>query len=221
MLGHCEPPTALSKLTFERKKIPFSIVGFRTPMRCLCRPGRACFFLFCLPLIFLTDSSSSETETGFLSSGFVAALRFVHNCPTRLQQGRFGVLPVLLPYLASKTANRGHTRAFLFPGHTLAHFPLWGKTDLFPILPCPGFPNLLTTGSPLPLKGEGLDISFLDSLLFSTQRNPLLFRRKSRILRSKGFSRQLPLATAAHKRLTRLQQGLSGPSMVSLPCPVR
>ena len=106
MLGHCEPPTALSKLTFERKKIPFSIVGFRTPMRCLCRPGRACFFLFCLPLIFLTDSSSSETETGFLSSGFVAALRFVHNCPTRLQQGRFGVLPVLLPYLASKTANR-------------------------------------------------------------------------------------------------------------------
>ena len=116
-------------------------------MRCPCRPGWVCFFLFCLPLIFLTDSSSSETETGFLSSGFVAALRFVHNCPTRLQQGRFGVLPVLLPYLASKTANRGHTRAFLFPGHTLAHFPLWGKTDLFPILPCPGFPNLLTTGS--------------------------------------------------------------------------
>ena len=87
MLGHCEPPTVLSKLTFERKKIPFSIVGFRTPMRCLCRPGRACFFLFCLPLIFLTDSSSSETETGFLSSGFVATLRFVRNCPTRLQRG--------------------------------------------------------------------------------------------------------------------------------------
>ena len=106
MLGHCEPPTALSKLTFERKKIPFSIVGFRTPMRCLCRPGRACFFLFCLPLIFLTDSSSSETETGFLSSGFFAALRFVHNCPTRLQQG--GELASLVSFLYSipKTAHR-------------------------------------------------------------------------------------------------------------------
>ena len=107
MLGHCEPPTVLSKLTFERKKIPFSIVGFRTPMRCLCRPGRACFFLFCLPLIFLTDSSSSETETSFLSSGFVAALRFVRNCPTRLQQRLSGASVVLFTYLNFKTAHRG------------------------------------------------------------------------------------------------------------------
>ena len=37
---------------------------------------------------------------------------------------------------------------------------------------------------------------------------------------SEGFSRQLPLATAAHKRLTGLQQGLSGASLVSFPCPV-
>ena len=34
---------------------------------------------------------------------------------------------------------------------------------------------------------------------------------------SEGFSRQLPLATAAHNRLTRLQQGRSGASLVSFP----
>ena len=37
---------------------------------------------------------------------------------------------------------------------------------------------------------------------------------------SEGFSQQLPQATAGHKRLTRLQQGLSGASLVSFPYPV-
>ena len=49
------------------------------------------------------------------------------------------------------------------------------------------------------------------------QRSPVLFRRKDGCFVSEGFSRQLPMATAAHNCPTRLQQGLFGASVVSFP----
>ena len=45
----------------------------------------------------------------------------------------------------------------------------------------------------------------------------MLFRRKRGTLRIRGLLWQLPLATAGHNWLTRLQQGRCGASLVSLP----
>ena len=73
------------------------------------------------------------------------------------------------------------------------------------------------TNSPLPLKGEGRSVAFLWFVGVFTQRNPVLFRRKDGYFVSEGFSRQLPVATAGHNWLTRLQQGRSGALLVSLP----
>ena len=73
------------------------------------------------------------------------------------------------------------------------------------------------TNSPLPLKGEGRSVAFLWFVGVFTQRNPVLFRRKDGYFVSEGFSRQLPVATAGHNWLTRLQQGLFGAALVSLP----
>ena len=71
-----------------------------------------------------------------LHLGFAAAPGFAHNWVTRLQQGRCGALLVLLsPYLASKTAHRA------------AQGRVWVFSP--------------KTNSPLPLKGEGLDIACL------------------------------------------------------------
>ena len=127
-----------------------------------------------------------------LHLGFAAAPGFAHNWVTRLQQGRCGALLVLLsPYLASKTAHRA------------AQGRVWVFSP--------------KTNSPLPLKGEGRGVAFLWFVGVFTQRNPVLFRRKDGYFVSEGFSRQLPVATAGHNWLTRLQQGRSGALLVSLP----
>ena len=49
---------------------------------------------------------------------------------------------------------------------------------------------------------------------FPPQRSPVLFRRKRRILRIRGILSAVALATAGHNCPTRLQQRLSGASVV-------
>ena len=134
-------------------------------MRCLCRPGWACSFLFLLFLAFPANLSPSENGIGFLAPG-------VCRCPRiRSQLGHtpptgpvWGFAGVALPLLGLQNRTQGHTGASL------------------------GF--LSRTNSPLPLKGEGLDIACL------------------------GF---VESALLVHNWLTRLQQGLFGAALVSLP----
>ena len=77
----------------------------------------------------------------------------------------------------------------------------------------------------LPLQARlGLFFSFLPALcpfcLNFHQREARCFSvGKNGYFVSEGFSRQLPLATAAHNRLTRLQRGGEPASLVSFPYP--
>ncbi len=74
--------------------------------------------------------------------------------------------------------------------------------------------------TPPPKGGGAGSCSTFGSLDFQYREARCFFAGKDGHLVSEGFSRQLPLATAAYKRLTRLQQGRSGVSMVLLPYPV-
>ena len=65
--------------------------------------------------------------------------------------------------------------------------------------------------------GAGYHLTWLAGILM--RRSPVLFRRKRRILRTRGLLSAVALATAGHNRLTRLQRGLSGASLVSFPYP--
>ena len=101
-----------------------------------------------------------------LHLGFAAAPGFAHNWVTRLQQGRCGALLVLLsPTWPPKSHTGAHRAEFGF---------------------------LSRTNSPLPLKGEGLDIACL------------------------GF---VESALLVHNWGTLAQQGRSGASLVSFPYP--
>ena len=74
------------------------------------------------------------------------------------------------------------------------------------------------TSLPLPLKGEGLGIvCCLVRLVFSRREARCFSAGKDGYFVSEGFSMQLPVATAGHKRLTRLQQRPSGAALVSFP----
>ena len=104
-------------------------------MRCLCRPGWACSFLFLLFLAFPANLSPSGDETCFLSPG-VGCCPWIrpqpgHTGPTELIQGFGGVVPLPRPLTGQKSPHRGE----------------------FGFLP--------RTGLPLPLKGEGRGVAFL------------------------------------------------------------
>ena len=104
-------------------------------MRCLCRTGRACFFLFCLSPVSLNRLFLSGDETSFLSPGVGCCPRIRsqlgHTPPTGLVWGLGGVASLPGPLTGQKSPHRAK---FVF---------------------------LPRTGLPLPLKGEGLDIAFL------------------------------------------------------------
>ena len=118
-----------------------------------------------------------------LHLGFAAAPGFAHNWVTRLQQGRCGALLVLLPYLASKIAHRRSQGRVWF-----------------------SLQNKLT---PPPLGGRARYRLF-GSLGFSRREARCFSAGKDGYFLSEGFSRQLPLATAAHNWGTLAQQGRSG-----------
>ena len=131
----------------------------------LCRPGRACFFLF-LPISSFSQPPFSEwRRTGFLHLGLVAVLDSSTTGPHASNRAcselRWCCFPIRLP--------KPHTG------------PHGGRVCFSP-------QNELTP----PPKGEGLGIAFL------------------------GF---VGFALLVHKRLTRLQQHLSGAALVSFPYP--
>ena len=80
-------------------------------MRCLCRPGWACSFLFLLFLAFPANLSPSGDETCFLSPG-VGCCPWIrpqpgHTGPTELIQGFGGVVPLPRPRTGQKSPHRG------------------------------------------------------------------------------------------------------------------
>ena len=80
-------------------------------MRCLCRPGWACSFLFLLFLAFPANLSPSGDETCFLSPG-VGCCPWIrpqpgHTGPTELIQGFGGVVPLPRPLTGQKSPHRG------------------------------------------------------------------------------------------------------------------
>ena len=70
ILGNVCRPLAFSNQSSEWRIISLFIMGFQTPMRCHCRPGWACFFLFCFSLVPLNDFSPSGGNADFHLPGF-------------------------------------------------------------------------------------------------------------------------------------------------------
>ena len=107
----------------------------RASMSCLCRPSRACIFLF-LPIpASLSRLSKVEAKPLFSHLGLAAAPGFVHNRPTRLQRGWSGASLVSFPYPVPKTAHRAAQGLFSLL-RSLLHFSPTGKSwaDLEPVL---------------------------------------------------------------------------------------
>ena len=142
-------------------------------MRCLCRTGRACFFLFCLSPVSLNRLFLSGDETSFLSPGVGCCPRIRsqlgHTPPTGPVWGFAGVASLPWPQIA--TQGR--------PGPSLKYL---SKSEFTP-----------------PPKGGGAgSCSTFGSLDFQCREARYFFAGKDGHLVSEGFSRQLPLATAAH-----------------------
>ena len=91
----------------------------------------------------------------------------------------------------------------------------WRKIPFFtetnPVLQCAAF-----AGSPGPCFFCPLHHF---ALIFRRREARCFSAGKDGYFVSEGFSQQLPVATATHKRLTRLQQGRSGFFVVSFPYP--
>ena len=150
-------------------------------------------FSFSTYLRFLSTASLSGGEISFLSpGGRAAAPGFTHNWLTRLQRGREPVPLVSFPYPVPKTAQRAAQ------GRVLVFSP--------------------ERAYPSPFRGRG-EVSPVWFAGFFTQRSPVLFRRKRRILRIRGLLLAVALATAAHNWLTRLQRGRFRALVVSFPYP--
>ena len=125
-------------------------------MRCLCRPGWACSFLFLLFLAFPANLSPSENGIGFLAPG-------VCRCPRiRSQLGHtpptgpvWGFAGVALPLLGLQNRTQGRTGASLgfLPQNKLTPPPKGGGAGYRVSWVCWGFLGLLglpcsfTTGS--------------------------------------------------------------------------
>ena len=142
------------------EKFAFSSRQSRASMRCLCRPGRACFFLFCFSPVSLSHFSPNGDNAVFPHLGIAAAPGFVHNWLTLAQQGLFGSSLVCRPHPPPnqpKTAAQGRVW-ICSPERT----------------------------HPSPFRGKG-QVSPVWFVRFFTQRSPVLFRRKRRTLRIRGL----------------------------------
>ena len=120
-------------------------------MRCLCRTGRACFFLFCLSPVSLNRLFLSGDETSFLSPGVGCCPRIRsqlgHTPPTGPVWGFAGV--VSLAGLQNRTQRHTGPSLFFLPKTSLP-LPLNGDglgTIFFGLL---GLPCSFTTGSHWP-----------------------------------------------------------------------
>ena len=124
--------------------------------------------------------------------GLLGGALLLHNWVTLVQQGLSGAALVSFPARPSKPHTGSHRGEFGF--------------------------SLQNEVTPPPKGGgAGYHLTWLAGILM--RRSPVLFRRKRRILRIRGLLSAVALATAGHNRLTRLQRGLSGASLVSFPYP--
>ena len=126
------------------------------------------------------------------SGGFYLCRTNLHRSLTPLQQALFCAPLVSFPYPVPKTAQRAAQ------GRVLVFSP--------------------ERAYPSPFRGRG-EVSPVWFAGFFTQRSPVLFRRKRRILRIRGLLLAVALATAAHNWLTRLQRGRFRALVVSFPYP--
>ena len=78
-------------------------------MRCLCRPGRVCFFFFCFSLVSL-HHLSEPSETSFLATGVgrCSPIRsqLAHTAPTGPVTRLADVVPLLRPLTGHKSPHR-------------------------------------------------------------------------------------------------------------------
>lgn len=129
-------------------------------------PTGPAFCFFCLSSVSLGRLSLREWRPRCFSClQFAAAPGFAHNRLTQLQQNLFVVLSVLFPLSGLQNRKEGLTRAFPFPGHTLAHFPLRGKAGLFLNLHLPRFAGF-AQNCPTRLQ-QGGELASLVSFLYS------------------------------------------------------
>ena len=130
------------------EKFAFSSRQSRASMRCLCRPGRACFFLFCFSPVSLSHFSPNGDNAVFPHLGIAAAPGFVHNWLTLAQQGLFGSSLVCRPH----------------PPPNQPKIAAQGRVWFLP-----------RTNLPLPLKGERLDFAQLGGLRVRNAEKPGAF----------------------------------------------
>ena len=123
-------------------------------MRCLCRPGWACSFLFLLFLAFPANLSPSENGIGFLAPGVCRCPRIRsqlgHTPPTGLVWGLGGVASLPGPLTGQKSPHRAK---FVFLPRTSLPLPLKGEGRgiVFPGLV--GFALLVHNGATLAQQG--------------------------------------------------------------------
>ena len=129
----------------------------RASMSCLCRPSRACIFLF-LPIpASLSRLSKVEAKPLFSHLGLAAAPGFVHNRPTRLQRGWSGASLVSFPLPGAQNRTQGRTRAFFSFALSAPLFPYGEKLGRPRTRPALGRLDSSTSGSHWPNRaGLGL-----------------------------------------------------------------
>ena len=181
--------------------------------RTLCLPclkaGFFCFYttatdLFMSSFLFLHFCDDVFELLGLYFSAFTLS---------RVSSGGFLPLPSKPPQ-GSHTASTGLVCGFAgvvpYPASKTAHKAAQGRVWFLP-----------RTNLPLPLKGEGLGIILVGFVGVFTQRSPVLFRRKRRILRIRGLLSAVATGNCwsqtAHTASTGPVWGF--PGVVSLPCP--
>ena len=76
-------------------------------IHCLCRPDRACFFLFCFSMASLSHFSPNGDNAVFPHLGIAASPGFIQNWLTRLHQSGFASSMVLLSLPGSQNRTQG------------------------------------------------------------------------------------------------------------------
>ena len=146
-------------------------------MRCLCRPGWACSFLFLLFLAFPANLSPSENGIGFLAPGVCRCPRIRsqlgHTPPTGPVWGFDGVVFLPRPLTGHKSPHR-------------AEFGFSPQNEFTP-----------------PPKGGWAGYRLFALLGFSIREARCFSVGKDGYFVSEGFSLQLPVATAGHSWLNR------------------
>lgn len=195
MFGLCALSSALSKsVLLVEENSAFHRAQSHASIRCPCRPSWACFFLF-LPIPqFFSATSLSGGEISFLSPGGWPLPPDSLTTGSHASNGAGNPSRwCRFPTLSPKPHKGPHRAEFWFSHQ-----------------------NELT---PPPL-GGGARYRLFGLLVFSRREARCFSAGKDGYFVSEGFSRQLPLATAAHNCPTQLQQGRFEVLLVCFPtCP--